>query len=124
MRKMWDRHEIIQLLSLSGTLTGLSITGLTIFKTLRAPSLVESVADDVLACSAFFFLLATYMFFFCLRNRNVQIAIYLENIADLTFLLALTGMKWLGPITPLGGVFLIAGWLTLFYAACKIKSTN
>lgn len=40
------------------------------------------------------------------------------------YLLALTGMKWLGPITPLGGVFLIAGWLTLFYAASKIKSTN
>jgi len=40
------------------------------------------------------------------------------------YLLALTGMKWLGPITPLGGVFLIAGWLMLFYAASKIKSTN
>ena len=92
MRKMWDRHEIIQLLSLSGTLTGLTITGLTIFKTQRDPSLVATVADDVLAFSAFFFLLATYMFFFCLRNRNPRIAVYLENIADLTFLLALTGM--------------------------------
>jgi uncharacterized membrane protein YgdD (TMEM256/DUF423 family) len=40
------------------------------------------------------------------------------------YLLALTGMKWFGPITPLGGVFLIAGWLTLFYAGSKIKSTN
>nr|WP_321240669.1 DUF423 domain-containing protein [uncultured Tolumonas sp.] len=40
------------------------------------------------------------------------------------YLLALTGMKWLGPITPLGGVFLIAGWLTLFYAASKIQSTK
>ncbi|MDD2842819.1 MAG: DUF423 domain-containing protein [Tolumonas sp.] len=40
------------------------------------------------------------------------------------YLLALTGIKWFGPITPLGGVFLIAGWLTLFYAACKIQSTN
>ena len=40
------------------------------------------------------------------------------------YLLALTGIKWLGPITPLGGALLIAGWLTLFYAASKIKSTN
>lgn len=40
------------------------------------------------------------------------------------YLLALTGMKWLGPITPLGGVFLIAGWLTLFYAASKIKAAT
>ncbi len=26
------------------------------------------------------------------------------------YLLALTGMKWLGPVTPIGGVFFIAGW--------------
>ena len=29
------------------------------------------------------------------------------------YLLALTGMKWLGPVTPLGGLGLIAGWLLL-----------
>ena len=26
------------------------------------------------------------------------------------YLLAVTGMKWLGPVTPIGGVFLIVGW--------------
>ena len=92
MRKMWDRHEIIQLLSLSGTLTGLTITGLTIFKTQRDPSLVATVADDVLAFSAFLFLFATYLFFFCLRNRNARLGIWLETVADITFLVALTGM--------------------------------
>lgn len=32
------------------------------------------------------------------------------------YLLALTGMKWLGPVTPIGGVFLIAGWFTFAWA--------
>lgn len=27
--------------------------------------------------------------------------------------LTLTGLKWLGPITPIGGLCLVAGWLTL-----------
>lgn len=29
------------------------------------------------------------------------------------YLLALTGMKWLGPVTPLGGLLFIAGWILL-----------
>jgi uncharacterized membrane protein YgdD (TMEM256/DUF423 family) len=34
--------------------------------------------------------------------------------------LALGGPSWLGPITPLGGVLLILGWLSLFVAALKL----
>jgi len=30
--------------------------------------------------------------------------------------LALTGAKWLGPITPLGGLFLLAGWIALAFS--------
>jgi uncharacterized membrane protein YgdD (TMEM256/DUF423 family) len=29
------------------------------------------------------------------------------------YLLAVTGLKWLGAVTPLGGLLLIAGWLSL-----------
>lgn len=29
------------------------------------------------------------------------------------YLLALTNLKWLGPITPLGGICFLAGWLCL-----------
>jgi uncharacterized membrane protein YgdD (TMEM256/DUF423 family) len=29
------------------------------------------------------------------------------------YILALTNMRWLGAITPLGGVCLLAGWLAL-----------
>jgi uncharacterized membrane protein YgdD (TMEM256/DUF423 family) len=33
------------------------------------------------------------------------------------YLLVLTPAKWLGPVTPLGGLFLIAGWLSLLLLA-------
>ena len=35
--------------------------------------------------------------------------------------LALNGPKWLGPLTPLGGLFLIIGWLLLVYSSYKNK---
>jgi uncharacterized membrane protein YgdD (TMEM256/DUF423 family) len=34
------------------------------------------------------------------------------------YLLIATGEKWLGAITPIGGVFLLCGWLCLLLAAC------
>ena len=33
------------------------------------------------------------------------------------YLLVLTGQRWLGPVTPIGGACLIAGWLSLLTLA-------
>jgi len=35
------------------------------------------------------------------------------------YAMALSGIKWLGAITPLGGLSFIAGWIMLFFAAWK-----
>jgi uncharacterized membrane protein YgdD (TMEM256/DUF423 family) len=35
------------------------------------------------------------------------------------YLLSLTGVRWLGAITPLGGLAFLAGWLCLAWAAWK-----
>lgn len=35
------------------------------------------------------------------------------------YLLALTGFRWLGAVTPLGGLLLIAGWLVLAWVAFR-----
>jgi uncharacterized membrane protein YgdD (TMEM256/DUF423 family) len=35
--------------------------------------------------------------------------------------LALDGSKWLGPITPLGGLCLMVGWVLLVYSSLKNK---
>lgn len=39
------------------------------------------------------------------------------------YALSLQGPRWLGPVTPLGGLFLIAGWLCLLGQARKPPST-
>ena len=37
------------------------------------------------------------------------------------FILAITDIKWLGAITPLGGLLFIIAWVTLFIKIVKIK---
>jgi uncharacterized membrane protein YgdD (TMEM256/DUF423 family) len=37
------------------------------------------------------------------------------------FLMAFTGIRWLGAITPIGGVAFIAGWLLLAWTAWQAK---
>lgn len=38
--------------------------------------------------------------------------------------LALGGPQWLGPVTPLGGIFLLAGWGGVMGYAIKSPKTN
>lgn len=40
------------------------------------------------------------------------------------YLLALTGIKWFGPVTPIGGICFIAGWVWLAIIASKQLSES
>lgn len=40
------------------------------------------------------------------------------------YALALTGIKWFGPITPLGGLLFIIGWGVFSFAALNIKEVT
>jgi hypothetical protein len=91
-RSGWLRDELLQLLSLSGTLAGLCITGVALFHTIGRGTLPGTFADDLLAISALFFLLCSYLIFFALRVAREEIAQRLERVVDALFLLALTGM--------------------------------
>jgi hypothetical protein len=88
----WIREELLHLLSASGTLAGLCITGVTLFHTVGRSSLTQTIADDLLAISALLFLLCTYAIFIALRTKREALASFLENVADFCFLLALSGM--------------------------------
>jgi uncharacterized membrane protein YgdD (TMEM256/DUF423 family) len=51
-------------------------------------------------------------------GRSVHLPASLMGAGTLLFsgsiyLLVLTSMRWLGPVTPLGGLLLIAGWVAL-----------
>ncbi len=55
-------------------------------------------------------------------GRDVQWPAILFTVGILLFsgsiyLLVLTPLKWLGPVTPIGGFFLIAGWVSLLLLA-------
>ena len=61
-----------------------------------------------------------------LDSVNLALVVWLFSIGIILFsgslyLLAITQIKWLGAITPIGGVLFIIGWGFLFF---KILSTN
>ncbi|MEM1347940.1 MAG: DUF423 domain-containing protein, partial [Myxococcota bacterium] len=37
------------------------------------------------------------------------------------YTLVLSGQRWLGAVTPLGGVAMIVGWAALLFAATKLE---
>lgn len=39
------------------------------------------------------------------------------------YMLALTGIKFFGPITPIGGVFFMIGWIVLLVASLKLGNS-
>ncbi len=53
------------------------------------------------------------------RRLNRSAALFAAGIALFSgslYLLALGGPRWLGPVTPLGGLCLLAGWLAVGHA--------
>jgi uncharacterized membrane protein YgdD (TMEM256/DUF423 family) len=48
-------------------------------------------------------------------------SLYLMSTAQV---IGLENWRWLGPVTPLGGLFFIAGWLLLGISSIKRSSTN
>ena len=86
------REELLQLLSVAGTLAGLSITAVALLHTVGKTQTSSTIADDVLVLSALLFLLCTYAIFIALRTRRPGWARRLEQVADVLFLLAMTGM--------------------------------
>jgi len=59
-------------------------------------------------------------------NRVLELACYSFVVGILLFpgslyLLALTGLGWLGPVTPLGGVMFIIGWLLLAIGTWRVE---
>lgn len=92
----WLREELLWLLSLSGTMAGLCVTGVTLFHTVGRESTVSTLADDMLAVCALLFLLCTYVVFIALRTKRPGLAAALDKAVDVLFTLALTLMVGTG----------------------------
>ncbi len=89
---VWLRDEMLHLLSLSASLAGLCITGVTLLHTMYNNAARATLVDDILATSALLFLLCTYLIYFTLRTKRKSLAQRFEKLADSLFLLALTSM--------------------------------
>ena len=88
----WQREELLHLLSLSGNMAGLCITGVTLFYTVGRASRAATIADDMLAVSALVFLCCAYVIFFALRMRDARVTATLEQVADMLFVIGMTLM--------------------------------
>lgn len=96
-RRTWQREELLWLLSLSGTMAGLCITGVTLFATGRT-SAAGTIADDLLAMAAVVFLVCAYAFFFALRSPSERRALRLETLGDTLLAIGLTMMVLTGVV--------------------------
>lgn len=50
-----------------------------------------------------------------------SVSIYFLSTKGIT---GLSHLKWLGPITPVGGLLMIAGWICVFIAAIKMEKNE
>lgn len=78
--------------------------------------------------AVFYHFIHTMMLFVLALRRPVPSGPWLSFLAGILifsgslYLLAVTNLKWLGAITPIGGLSFLAGWLWLAWAARKFDS--
>lgn len=90
------KEELLNLLSISGTLSGICIGGVTLFHTMNAGSRTGTLVDDLLAICALGFLICTYLIVFALRTRARRFLPQIVRLVDGVFLLSLTGLVLAG----------------------------
>ena len=91
-----QRELLLRLLPMSGSLAGLCIGALTLFRFAEKGLRVATLADDLLVICAALFLCATYLIFWALRTDRTALIRRLARIVDLVFLIALTGLVGVG----------------------------
>lgn len=94
----WLREELLQLLTLSGTMAGLCITGVTLFFTVGNATRLTTMADELLAISSVIFLVSCYLIFWALRTRSQVLSEILVTLVDFALALGLTVMVLAGSI--------------------------
>lgn len=93
---LWVREELLHLLSVSGTLAGLSVTVVAVMHTIGRNALTTTIVDDMFALCALLFLFCTYLTFWALRVQRAGLASLLIKVVDTIFLVGLTLMTTAG----------------------------
>lgn len=88
--------------------------------------LEEHAAAATWQTAVFYHFIHAVMLFLLAQRKPVPLGPWLSFLAGIIifsgslYLLALSNIKWLGAITPLGGVGFLAGWLWLALSARKL----
>lgn len=64
-------------------------------------------------------LIATQRPSIAITNAGICFALGVLVFSGSLYVLALSGVRWLGAITPIGGLLFLVGWALLFWAALK-----
>ncbi len=92
----WVREELLHLLSVSATLSGLCVTVVALMNAFKKEVASVTIVDDIFAICALVFLICMYLIFTALRiNKPVWVE-KLVKLIDVLFLLAMTGMTIAG----------------------------
>jgi hypothetical protein len=83
-------HFLFSLLSMSGTLAGLSLALVGIVNLKIANTKIETIADDVFLLSSVGFFAVCYIIFFTLRQHPVEKVLYWTNLIDVVILSSMT----------------------------------
>jgi len=90
--------------------------------------LAQHQATAIWEKAVFYHFVHTVMLFVLALRRPVPSGPWLSFLAGILifsgslYLLAVTNLKWLGAITPIGGLSFLAGWLWLAVSARKFDS--
>lgn len=90
------REELLVLLPMSATMSGLCIGAITLFHLNGQMAKITSAADDILAICALIFLVSTYFIFWALRTSQPLHLTLLIKIIDVIFLLGITALVGVG----------------------------
>jgi len=64
-------------------------------------------------------LIATQRPSIAITNAAICFALGVLVFSGSLYVLALSGVRWLGAITPIGGLLFLIGWVLLFWTALK-----
>jgi hypothetical protein len=86
------REILLTLLSISTSLAGFCIAGLSLLQVLATSAHISSIADDALGVCSLLFLIDIYLIFWALRSGKDYLVRLLVQYIDAIFLLAITGL--------------------------------
>ena len=96
LRKMVEEHTV------ASFETGVRYQFYHVFALAMVAILYKDISNQLIVRAGLFFIIGIFFFSGSLYLLTIKVA------------MGISGLNWLGPITPIGGLFFIVGWLCLF----------